>query len=168
MWESALWQEIIKAVQCLTSSVRKRYEWSQGQVLLAPSLLSRDNRVANRSHVSVPPHWLFLWDLENFRLNLFCASGPFYLAAYFFVPLFHFCLFARKIRKQALWFICYLKVHVVIFFSGKTFIQSLLFSIMSLFLQKLKRRRQLVKELFCKRITELSPCVSNILLFYVF
>ena len=62
---------------------------------------------------------------------------------------------------------CYLKVSVVIFF-GKTFIQSLLFSIMSLFLQKLKKKEGSWEKNFLQQITELILHVSNILLFYVF
>ena len=62
---------------------------------------------------------------------------------------------------------CYLKVSVVIFF-GKTFIQPLLFSIMSLFLQKLKKKEGSWEKNFLQQITELILHVSNILLFYVF
>ena len=52
---------------------------------------------------------------------------------------------------------CYLKVSVVIFF-GKTFIQSLLFSIMSLFLQKLKKKEGSWEKNFLQLIRVNSAC----------
>ena len=67
----------------------------------------------------------------------------------FFAPLLHFWFLPEKSENKH-YGLCYLKVSVVIFF-GKTFIQPLLFSIMSLFLQKLKKKKAVGKRTFCNK-----------------